>query len=484
MSTSTQTNHSQSASPLIGKPSLLINGEQVEGQSYLPVINPATGDAFAESPAASLDQLNEAVEAAGRAFVPWAATPLGTRQQVLGRIADAIDAAAEELAQILTAEQGKPLPSALGEVKGTADYIRHFATLTLDPEIFESNETRHVEIHRAPLGVVGAILPWNVPLMLLAFKSPPALLAGNTIVVKPARNTPLTTLRFGELIRDIVPPGVVNIIAGGSELGPALASHPGLRKVTFTGSTGAGKKVMQAAAANLARVTLELGGNDPAIVLPDVDLSGVVEKIFASAFGNSGQVCRAVKRVYVHRDIYDEFCDRIAERAKNAVVGNGMENGVDFGPVQNKQQFEHLQVLLAEAEKLGTVLPGGGVVDGPGFFVRPTVVRDMPDDSQLVADEQFGPILPVLPFEDLEDAISRANSGPYGLAASVWSSDMEAAYAIAGKIEAGTVWINKHMDRSGHLPIAGAKQSGIGVELGAVGLLEYTQYKMVNASQP
>lgn len=463
---------------------LLIGGQCVAGDDRLPVVNPATEAVFAHAPAASRRQLDEAVAAARAAFAAWRRTPFDVRRTLVATAADTIAEHGEELARLLTLETGKPLAAARAEVASTVNYVRHFTTLRLDPEVVEDSAVRRVELHREPLGVVAAIIPWNFPLLLMAFKLPAALLAGNTVVLKPATTTPLATLRLGQLLANRVPAGVLNVVAGGDELGPALTAHPDIRKISFTGSTETGRMVMRAAAPHLTRITLELGGNDPAIVLADADVDNTAALIFGSAFGNSGQVCRAVKRVYAHASVYERLCQQLAERARRAVVGDGLTVGVEFGPVQNRPQYERLRALLDEAEAHGTVMPGGGLMNGPGFFVRPTVVKDIAHDSRLVQEEQFGPILPVMAFTQLDEAIDRANAGPYGLAASVWTADLALAGVIAARLDAGTVWINKHIDRTPHLPVAGAKQSGIGAELGVQGLHDFTQIKVVNASTP
>jgi acyl-CoA reductase-like NAD-dependent aldehyde dehydrogenase len=462
--------------------SMLIDGQLVASDHAIPVLNPANGEAFATAPSASALQLDQAIAAASRAFADWRNTPFADRRAVVLKIIDLIRANQDELARLLTLEQGKPLAAAAAEVAATADYFTWFSTLSLDTEVRQDNAIRYVEVRREALGVVAVIVPWNFPLLLTAFKLPAALLAGNTVVLKPAPTTPLATLHLGRLIAQVVPPGVVNILSGGDELGPALTSHPMIRKVSFTGSTSTGKKVMASAAQHLARVTLELGGNDPAIVVDDVDLPSTVKGIFASAFGNSGQVCRAIKRVYVPRGIYKSFCDALGELAAASVVGDGMREGVQFGPVQNATQFARLKELYIDAQRHGTVLPGGGPIGGAGYFFRPTIVKDIAHDSRIVREEQFGPILPVVAYDQLDEAIVMANDSEYGLAASIWSADSQAALRIATQIDAGTVWINKHVDRTPDLPIAGARQSGIGVELGIEGLHEFTQFKVINAT--
>ncbi|MEM6999163.1 MAG: aldehyde dehydrogenase family protein [Pseudomonadota bacterium] len=458
---------------------LLINGQSVTGDAVLDVVNPANEEVFASCSRGSEQQLNDAVAAAKGAFPAWSEKSIDERKQVVLAMADAIEGQAEELAQILVQEQGKPLGDALGEVHGAAAFFRYFTSLNLDVEIREDSEARRVEAHRTPLGVVGAILPWNFPLILLGFKLPAALIAGNTVVVKPAPTTPLATLRLGEIIRDIVPAGVVNIIADANDLGSALTHHPDVRKVSFTGSTATGKKVMEGAASLLKRITLELGGNDAGIVLEDVNPKEVAPHLFQGAFMNSGQVCAALKRLYVHESIYDEVVDELAEIANNTNIGDGLQQGTDLGPLQNKMQYEKVKEILDEAKEKGTIAAGGDVPDQPGYFIKPTIVRDIKEGARLVDEEQFGPVLPVIKYSDEDDVIQRANDSDWGLTGSVWSSNVERAYALANKIEAGTVAVNAHAVIDPTIPFGGAKMSGIGSELGEEGLKEFTQLKMI-----
>ena len=323
-------------------------------------------------------------------------------------------------------------------------------------------------------------MPWNFPLILLANKLAPALLAGNTMVLKPAPTTPLTTLRFGELCARRLPPGVVNTLVDQNDLGPLLTQHPRIAKVAFTGSTATGRKVMASGADTLKRLTLELGGNDAAIVLDDADPVDTAQKIFMGAMLNSGQVCAAIKRVYVADALYDAVCNELARLAAAAVVGDGMEEQTQFGPIQNKAQFEKVKGYLADAHARGKVIAGGAVLDRPGYFIPPTIVRDIPDDARLVREEQFGPVLPVMRYSDLEDAIARANDSEFGLCGSVWGRDGARAQAVARRMNSGTVWVNKTLDINPNYPFRGAKQSGIGAELGRAGLEEYTQAKVIN----
>lgn len=456
---------------------MLIDGQRVPGATTTPVLNPATELPVADCPRASIDQLEAAVAAARRAFPAWAGLPLSRRQELLRRMADVVEKNSDELARLMTQEQGKILAEATAEVLFSASVLRHNAGLEMPVDVIEDSETRRVTLHRKPLGVVATITPWNFPLLIAVIKAAPALLTGNTVVAKPAPTTPLTLLRFGELIADILPPGVYNVVSDDNDLGPALTNHPDVAKVSFTGSTATGKMVMAAASESLKRVTLELGGNDPAIVLDDADPKAVAPGLFAGAFSNAGQVCVAIKRIYAPDAIYDELCNELARLAQEAVPGNGLQQGVSIGPVQNRMQFDKLKATLDEARSRGTIIAGVKIPDGPGYFIQPTVVRDISEGTRLVDEEQFGPILPVLRYQNLDDAIARANDTAYGLGASVWTSDPERGREVATRLFAGSVWVNKHNDGAPHIPFGGAKQSGFGVD----GIDEYTQLVVINS---
>ena len=462
---------------------LLIGGNLVDGDSTMDVINPATEAVFTQAPRASEAQLNDAVAAAKAAFPAWAATPIDERRKVITAIADAVEANYEDFARLLTQEQGKPLQDATGEVLGTVAFMRYFAGLDMPVKVLDDSEGRRVEAHRKPLGVIGAIVPWNFPMILMAFKLPPALLAGNTVVLKPAPTTPLTTLKLAGLMKDIVPAGVVNVITDANDLGAPLTAHPDIRKVSFTGSTSTGAKVMAGAANLLKRITLELGGNDAGIVLDDVNPKETAPQLFNSAFQNSGQVCIAMKRLYVHESIYDEMCAELAKLAEDAIIGDGLEQGTQLGPLQNKMQYDKVKDLIEDARKDGQIIAGGTTPDQKGYFIRPTIVRDISDGTRLVDEEQFGPVLPVIKYSDPEDAVARANASPYGLGGSVWSKDTDRAYALADKMDAGTIWVNKHAELDPMIPFGGSKMSGVGTELGADGLEEFTQLKIINMAR-
>ncbi|KGJ15380.1 aldehyde dehydrogenase family protein [Paracoccus sanguinis] len=462
---------------------LLIDGQLVAGDQTMPVVNPATEEVLAQCPRASEAQLNAAVAAAKAAFPAWSRRPIAERRQMLLAWADGLEREADSLARLLTQEQGKPLSESTAEIAYTVYFIRHLAPLDLPVKVIEDNDTRLVEQYRRPLGVVGAIIPWNFPILLMAFKAPLALLAGNTMVIKPAPTTPLTTLRVGEIMAKVFPAGVVNIITDQNDLGPRMTAHPDIAKISFTGSSETGKKVMASAAETIKRITLELGGNDAAIVLPGADPDTVAPGIFGAAFMNAGQVCLAVKRVYVHDTLYDAVVERLARLADEAVVDDGLKQGTTVGPIQNRAQFDKVRAILDQARRDGRVVAGGTAEDRPGYFIRPTIVADIDDDAELVAQEQFGPVLPVLRFSDPEDALARANGTPWGLGGSVWGGDRELARDIALRMDAGQVWINKHLDFGPNIPFGGSKQSGIGVEFAEEGLAEFTQLHVVNEAR-
>lgn len=460
---------------------LLINGEAVPGTSSFDVINPATGEAFAQCPKADEAQLNAAVAAAKAAFPAWSALPVEQRAAKIEALAAGLEARAGEFASLLTSEQGKPLDQAMGEVIGSTFILRAFRDMRLEPKVLRDTGGNKVIEHRTPLGVVAAITPWNFPVILMMNKLGPALLAGNTVVIKPAPTTPLTSLLFGELCREVLPAGVVNVITDQNDLGAVLTAHPDVAKIAFTGSTATGKKVMASAAAMVKRVTLELGGNDAAIVLDDVDPRLVAKKVYDGAMTNAGQICVAIKRAYVPSELYDEFCDEIARLANEAVVDDGAKQGTTVGPIQNKMQFDKVVSLLEDAATRGKVIAGGKPLDRPGYFIPPTIVRDLPEDAPLVREEQFGPVLPVLKYDEIEDVIARANDSEFGLGGTVWGKDVNRATEVAKRIDTGTVWVNQHLAIDPNIPFRGSKQSGLGGELGEAGLEEYTQAHIVNA---
>ena len=458
---------------------MTIDGKAVKGSKSTGVINPATGKVFAEVPDCTKAELDQAMDAAQRAFPAWS-RDIATRRKVLNECATALQNP-EGLARMLTLEQGKPLDKAGQEIMGTSMWCAYTAMLDLPSDVIQDNAQGRIEIRRKPLGVVAAITPWNYPLMLGMWKIAPALLAGNTLVLKPSPFTPITTLMLGEILRDIVPPGVLNVISGGDQLGAMMTSHPVPRKISFTGSVATGKKVAAAAAPDLKRVTLELGGNDAAIVLSDVDLASVAPKIFWGAMENSGQICSAIKRVYVPEQMYAPMLEMLGELAKGVKVGDGLEAGTQMGPINNRPQFERVTELVEDAKKHGAKIISGGAVGKEGYFFAPTIVGNISDGVRLVDEEQFGPALPIIPYKDVDDAVRRANATHFGLSGSVWSKDSNRGAEVAAQLECGSAWVNQHLAFAPNLPFGGAKWSGIGVENGPWGLLGFTEIQVVNS---
>lgn len=462
---------------------LLIDGQLVDSELRLEVIDPATGKAFTSVPRASRADADRAVAAARAAQPGWAALGLAERRRRLHQLADMVQEHADELARSLVQEQGKPLAEASMEIGFAQVFIRHFADIELPVQVVQDDAELRVEVHHKPLGVVVGITPWNFPVLISLFKVAPALLLGNTFILKPSPTTPATVLKIAALARDIFPRGVFNVLVDANDLGAYLSGHADIAKISFTGSTATGKKIMQGAASTLKRLTLELGGNDAGIVLDDVDVPAVAKKIFDSAFFNCGQVCIALKRIYAHADIYDALCTELASLADAAKIGSGLEEGTQIGPLQNAMQYEKARHFLEVARRDGKIIAGGTLPEGEGYFVRPTIVRDIADGSELVDLEQFAPILPIIRFTDVEQAVARANALSYGLGGSVWSADVDKAYALAQRLESGTVWINHHLHFGPHIPFCGAKESGIGVEFSEAGLKEFAQVAVISIAR-
>ncbi|HUZ44779.1 MAG TPA: aldehyde dehydrogenase family protein [Acidimicrobiales bacterium] len=459
--------------------SMTIDGTAVPTADTFGVVNPATGEVHAQAPDCSKEQLDAAFESSHKAYRDWKADE-AMRRELLGKAGDAMFAAAGELGPILMAEQGKPLNEAATEAFAAGIWFKYYADLELPRQVIQDDDAAFAEVIRRPLGVVAAITPWNFPLVLASWKIAPALLAGNTMVLKPSPYTPLATLKMGEILAGILPPGVLNVISGGDELGKWMTSHPVPRKISFTGSVATGKHVAAAAAPDLKRVTLELGGNDPAIVLDDADPATIADKLFWGAFQNNGQVCSAVKRVYVPESLYDDVVEALADKARNVKVGEGTTEGVQLGPINNKPQFDRVSELVADAIKGGAkAVTGGKAIDGNGYFFEPTILADISDGTRIVDEEQFGPALPIISYRDLDDAVERANATHFGLSGSVWSADVERGAEVAARLECGTAWVNSHLQLAPHQPFGGAKWSGIGVENGPWGLYGFTELQVL-----
>ncbi|MYF69970.1 MAG: aldehyde dehydrogenase family protein [Proteobacteria bacterium] len=461
---------------------MLIDGELVSGTDSFDVLNPADETVLGSAPECSQANLDRAVHAAQEAFRGWRRN-IEKRRDVLRRAAVVLRENADPLARLLTQEQGKPLAKARGEIGGSARWFEYTAELEYSSQAIEVAGQRSVTVHHRPLGVVAAIIPWNYPVITAVWKIAPALLAGNTVVLKPSPFTPLATLKMAELLNDVIPRGVLNVVSGGDELGARMTSHPGVRKIAFTGSISTGKAVAAAAAPDLKRITLELGGNDPAIVLPDAVPEAITEHLFRAAFENSGQVCVAIKRVYVPEQLYNRFAEEFARFAGTVKLGNGLDESSELGPVNNDRQFERVLDLIGDVRERGGRIAVGGARHGEqGYFIEPAIATDVPDDARLVSEEQFGPALPLLSYRDVDEAVDRANAGMFGLAASVWGEDTQRASEIGGELECGTVWVNQHLNIVPQVPMGGWKWSGIGVENGIWGLLQFTQMQVVEVA--
>ncbi len=470
----------------VRKYAMMINGQLISADDGHKVPNPATGEVVGIAPVCTPKHLDDAVAAARAAQVSWAAVPDEERREACRKMAAVITENAAELAELLTKEQGKPLKTmgAEFEVGGAAAWAGYAAELEMPVKVLQDDETARIEQHRVPVGVVGSITPWNWPLMIAVWHIVPAIRAGNTVVIKPSPNTPLSTLRMVELLNTVLPAGVLNCVTGHGEIGGLMSGHKGINKIVFTGSTATGKKIMQSAADNLKRLTLELGGNDAGIVLPETDPKAIAEGVFWGAFLNMGQTCAALKRLYVHDSIYDEMCAALVDIAESMPMGNGLDDTTMVGPLQNEMQRNKVAELVDDARARGArILTGGTVPEGPGNFYPITLVADIEAGARLVDEEQFGTALPIIRYSDVEEAIVQANGLDVGLGASVWASDPEAARKVADRIEAGTVYINQHGQIAPHVPFGGIKGSGIGVEFGQEGLEANTDIKIYNMAK-
>ncbi|QPP05930.1 aldehyde dehydrogenase family protein [Streptomyces bathyalis] len=444
----------------------------------------ATGETIGYAPVHTVADLDAAIEAARKAQTAWARLGHAERSRLLNEIADDIEAHSEELAVLLSREQGKPLdgPNARFEVGACAAWTRNAADTVLEPEVLLEAGDSRAELHHVPLGIVGAIGPWNWPMMIAVWQMAPSLRMGNAVVVKPSEYTPLSVLALVEVFNRHLPQGVLTAVSGDREVGAALAAHPDLDKIMFTGSTTTGRKIVESSSHSLARLTLELGGNDAGIVLPSADVGSIAEDLFWGIFINTGQTCAALKRLYVHESLYEQVVDVLAGMAERMPMGNGLEPGNVLGPLQNRKQFDIVSRLVEDARRWGArVVVGGEPATELGpLFYRPTVVADIEDGASLVDEEQFGPAIPVIRYTDVDDAIARANASEQGLGASVWSDDPDAALAVAERLEAGTVWINQHGALNPLVPFGGIKSSGYGMEFGVQGLKAVAAPKVVS----
>ena len=465
---------------------MTINGESVPASDYREIRNPANHDEVVGlAPLGTHEHLEQAIQAARSAFRKWRHSSDKEREEACQTIAQVVGDNTDELKVLLSKEQGKTLKG-LGaefELGGCAAWASYTASLSLPVKLLEESAKSRIEMHREPLGVVGSITPWNWPLMIAIWHVVPAIRTGNTVVIKPSPFTPLGTLRLVQLFSQALPPGLVNVISGDDDLGAALSQHPDVNKLVFTGSIATGKKIMSSAASTLKPLTLELGGNDPAILLPDADPEKFAEGLFWGSMINSGQTCGAIKRLYVHDSLFDRTCEALVAFSRKIPMGDGMDESNLLGPLQNERQFKRVVELVDDAKAQGaTMLSGGEPTGGNNWFYPVTFVADIEDGTRLVDEEQFGPVLPIVRYTDVDDAVRRANALDYGLDASVWGTNREQTRRIAAQLEAGTVYVNKHADIAPHVPFGGIKCSGIGVEFGEEGLAAYTSIKVINAA--
>ena len=465
--------------------SLTIDGKPASTGATFDVVNPADETVVAACPLGNTQLIDTAVAAARRAFPEWSSVPDGERVAKLNAVADLIGKHHQELAELVTREQGKTQsgPGANLELGGAAAWTRATASLTLPEQVIQDDAAGKIVVHRKPVGVVGSITPWNWPLMIAVWHVMPAIRVGCTVVIKPSPFTPLSTLRLVELMNQVLPPGVINAVTGGPEVGSHLATHPGIDKIVFTGSVATGKKVMSGGAETLKRMTLELGGNDAGIVLPGTNVAPLLEKLFWGCFINAGQTCAALKRLYVHEDQYEDVVRRFADFCARIPVGNGLDPNSLIGPVTNRMQLDKVTALVAEARARGArIVLGGEKTAGSGYFYPLTVIADTTDDMRVVKEEQFGPVIPIIKYKTVEEAITRANALEVGLGGSVWGNDTREAARLAARLECGTAWVNQHGNLHPMAPFGGVKCSGIGVEFNVDGLKEYTTVQVINVA--
>ncbi|EOA91262.1 hypothetical protein ACJQWK_04000 [Exserohilum turcicum] len=459
----------------------IIDGKQRGSDQIHRGINPSTGQELWEVPIASEKDLDDAVAAAKKAFPAWRDTPFEQRKELLGKLTELYQQHIDEFTSLLCQESGKPKQWAAFEVNGVSGFIGYHQTLDMPTDKVEDDEkTLYTEY--SPLGVCAAICPWNFPMLLSVGKIAPGLMTGNCIIVKPSPFTPYTALKFVELAQEILPPGVLQAVGGNNELGAQMCVHPDIAKISFTGSIATGKKVMETASKTLKRVTLELGGNDASIILPDVDIKKVAPQVAMGAFQNSGQVCVATKRIYIHESIYKEFLEEMVNFTKTIKVGNPDDGDNFLGPVQNQMQYERVKEFFEDSKAKGYKFAVGepDVAPSKGYFIKPTIIDNPPNDSRIIQEEPFGPIVPTQPWSDLEEVIARANNTNTGLGACVWGADVEKACKIARRLEAGSVFVNSFEKPTPQAPFGGHKESGIGAEWGKTGLLAYCNAHVIH----
>jgi acyl-CoA reductase-like NAD-dependent aldehyde dehydrogenase len=465
---------------------LTIGGRQAATSAFFDVVNPLDESIVGRCPQGDAALVDEAVRAARAAFPAWSALPDAERVAKLLQIADHIEKHHTELATLVTREQGKPQsgPGANLEVGGAVAWTRATASLSLPEEVIQDDDKGRIVIARKPVGVVASITPWNWPLLIATWHLMPAVRVGCTVVIKPSPFTPLSTLRLVELMNDLLPPGVVNVVTGGPDVGSHLTDHPDVNKVVFTGSIATGKKVMESASRSLKRVTLELGGNDAGVILPGTDIEPLLEELFWGCFINAGQTCAALKRLYVHEGQYEDVVKRFAEYVAKIPVGDGLDPGTLIGPISNQMQFDKVSSMVEDARSRGArIVTGGKRAAARGWLYPLTVIAEATDDMRVVKEEQFGPVIPILRYGSIEEAIRRANALDVGLGGSVWGNDANEAARYASRLECGTAWVNQHGTLHPLAPFGGVKCSGIGVEFNVDGLKEYTTVQVLNVAR-
>lgn len=461
---------------------LILNGVSVQGLgASVAVLNPANETVLAEVASATVTQVNEAVQAAKAAFSSWQHTPDAEINTVFAKIAADLRAEQDQIARLITLEQGKTLALAQFEVEAGASWIEYLASLEVPVQTITEPSGKTINVYNRPLGVVASITPWNWPLMIAVWHIFPALKTKNCVLNKPSEYTPLSTIKLVEIINRHVPAGVCSLVLGRGEVGQALSEHPDVAKVTFTGSTRTGQSILSHSVSSLKSVVLELGGNDAGIVLEDADLDVAAERIFGSAFLNGGQTCAALKRLYVHDSIFDALCEKLVKLADQQVLGDGLDPAVNFGPVQNKMQYDKVNAMIQDAlAQGGKIISAQPELPESGYFIAPTLITGIKEGVALVDEEQFGPVLPIVKFSSIDEVLQRSNDSDFGLGGSVWSRDIDKAQQVASQMQTGTVWINSHSDLSPAAPFGGWKLSGLGYSFGLEGLLLFTHKQAVH----
>lgn len=462
---------------------MIYAGKQIEGLGVgIDVINPATEQAIIEVKSATEQQVKEAIQSAKQAFFHWETTDESRIKEILNAIAADIQAEKSEIASLITQEQGKPLHLANMEVDMGLYWLQMTNEMQIPVQTHIDPMGKKMNVYHRPLGVVASITPWNWPFMIAIWHIVPALKAKNCVINKPSEFTPLSTIKLVEIINRHVPAGVCNIVLGGGEVGAALSSDHDIEKAIFTGSTPVGQKILAASVNDLRHIVLELGGNDAAIVLSDVDIAEAAQKIFMSAFFNAGQTCACIKRLYVHESIYDDMVNALVDIADQQILGNGMDASTTFGPLQNEKQYLKVKKLIDHALENGAVISNRVQVTVPeqGYFLRPLILTSVSEESEIFTTEQFGPVLPVVKFSDIGEVIIASNQSDYALGGSIWTKDIAQAEQIASQMQTGTVWINSHSDVSPFAEFGGWKKSGLGFSFGLDGLLQFTKKQAIH----